>query len=379
MIKCPICGGNNNINVFTLRNIPVTVNTFFSNKNSALNIPKDKINLRYCTVCSHLYNSAFDPRKIIYGDSYENSLFFSSFFRDYAENQIGQLIRRNSLHKNFIIEIGSGKGDYIELLCKKTNSKGIGFDPSVTKDASEDGRVCYIKDNFKKELITQPPHYIICRQTLEHLHNPKQLLQEIREVLSKNQGTIFIEVPNGLYLIKHIKIFDLIYEHVSYYTPSSIKKLLVDSGFKIVQFKEDFGGQYLSVEAKPGKDKTHSLDSIEHRIMAFSEKSPELIQYYLNKISQLNNQEKKIAIWGTGSKGVMFLNLTDKNRNVQYCIDINPNKKGKFIPGTAHKIIQPGFLKVSPSDVIFIMNEIYRQEIQETLKSMNNPAEIYIV
>jgi hypothetical protein len=75
----------------------------------------------------------------------------------------------------------------------------------------------------------------------------------------------------------------------------------------------------------------------------------------------------------------MFLNLTDKNINVQYCIDINPNKKGKFIPGTAQKIIQPSFLRVSPSDVIFIMNKIYRKEIQETLKSMNNSAKICMV
>jgi len=84
----------------------------------------------------------------------------------------------------------------------------------------------------------------------------------------------------------------LIYEHVSYYTPSSIKKLLVDSGFKIVHFGEDFEGQYLSVEAKPGKDKIHSLEPIEHEIMAFSEKSPQVIQHYLNKISQLNKEEK---------------------------------------------------------------------------------------
>lgn len=379
MLNCPVCGQDNNINVVTLNDIPVAVNTLCSDRDSALNIPMDKIDLRYCTVCSHLYNSSFDPSKIVYGDSYDNSLFFSSVFREFAEDQMEQLIRRNSLHKNFIVEIGSGGGDYIEILCKKTDSKGLGFDPCSTKRVSDDGRVCYINNSFKKELVTQQPDYIVCRQTLEHLFDPKQLLQEIRSILLRNQGRIFIEVPNGLYLIKHSSVWDLIYEHVSYFTPSSIKKLLVDSGFEIVGFREDFEGQYLSVEAKPGMDKIRSSENVEHEIMAFSEKSREVIQHYLDKISQLNNQWKKIAIWGAGSKGVMFLNLADKNRNVQYCIDINPNKKGKFIPGTAQKIVQPGFLKVSPSDVIFIMNKIYRLEIQDTLESMNNPAEIHMV
>ncbi|MGD1949697.1 MAG: hypothetical protein ACFB14_08635 [Leptolyngbyaceae cyanobacterium] len=55
---------------------------------------------------------------------------------------------------------------------------------------------------------------------------------------------------------------------------------------------------------------------------------------------------------------------------MQYVIDINPHRQGKFIPGVGKKIMAPDFLKSYQPDCVIVMNPIYLNEIQHSLDSM---------
>ena len=61
---------------------------------------------------------------------------------------------------------------------------------------------------------------------------------------------------------------------------------------------------------------------------------------------------------------------------VQYVVDINPHRHGKFIPGVGKEIKSPKFLQDYQPDQIIVMNAIYCNEIQKMLDGMGVGAEI---
>jgi hypothetical protein len=60
---------------------------------------------------------------------------------------------------------------------------------------------------------------------------------------------------------------------------------------------------------------------------------------------------------------------------IQYIVDINPNRHGKFIPGVGKQIVSPNFLKDYKPEVIIIMNPVYLDEIRKMVETMGIKAE----
>jgi len=77
------------------------------------------------------------------------------------------------------------------------------------------------------------------------------------------------------------------------------------------------------------------------------------------------------VVWGAGAKGATLLNTIDsQNTMVDYVVDINPNKQGKFIPGTGHPIHPPAHLQKFPATGILLMNPNYFSEIRDQMESL---------
>jgi hypothetical protein len=71
----------------------------------------------------------------------------------------------------------------------------------------------------------------------------------------------------------------------------------------------------------------------------------------------------RVAVWGTGSKGVTFLNLMGKAGAVGVPVDINPQKHGQFVPGTDHRVVAPENLSELGIRLVLVMNPVYTEEI----------------
>jgi hypothetical protein len=89
------------------------------------------------------------------------------------------------------------------------------------------------------------------------------------------------------------------------------------------------------------------------------------------------NTDKHVIIWGAGSKGVTFLNIF-KKFNIDYAVDINPNKQGKYVPGSGQEIIPPKFLKTYKPDILIIMNPIYKKEIEKIIRDLKIKTKILL-
>lgn len=387
MQDCPVCHGHKLTDVVLIKDVPIFCNLLFTDRNKAQSIPRGDISLTYCEECGHLFNKAFDPVVMDYDDRYENALDFSPIFQHYLSELTDTLIDKYGLKNKKIVDVGCGQGDFLLLLCSKGNNTGKGYDPShrfESKANMDNMHVTFIQDYYSEKYSEQNADFISSRHVLEHIDEPNTFIQLIKSGLKQDSGSgIFIEVPNGSYTIEKLGIWDLIYEHISYFTPSSLRYLMTANNLDIQELSSVFGDQYLTVVSSPGsprsKNSTNHAAANHNAVTDFAGKFQDKTNYWRLKLKEWEKEGKKTVIWGSGSKGVTFLNILDQNAYISYAVDINPRKTNKFVAGSGHQIKTPEFLKDFHPDVVLIMNPIYQDEIKGLLGDMNVSADIYII
>jgi SAM-dependent methyltransferase len=387
--QCPVCYSKKISPCIEIANVPVYCNVLLKTRKEALAANKGDIELVFCNDCGHLFNAAFDPRRMDYDSDYENSLHYSQQFQNYAESLAAQLVDKYKLHKKTVAEIACGKGNFLSLICKLGENRGIGFDPSYEPGRVSDPattNITFIKDYYSEKYTDYKADLICCRHALEHIHWPLEFLNIVKKAINGNDTAVFFEVPNALFTIKDMGIWDLIYEHCGYFCENSLKQVFLKSGFHVSQIQSVFGDQFLCIDALPIKEnwweneniETHDKKELLIHVQAFSTKYSEKIHNWKQKLFDFTHNNLRTVIWGAGSKGVTFLNALKIQDEIGYVIDINPHKWGKFIPGTGHEVVAPDFLKDYQPENIIIMNPMYAEEVRSIIKSMDIKAEIIV-
>jgi hypothetical protein len=88
---------------------------------------------------------------------------------------------------------------------------------------------------------------------------------------------------------------------------------------------------------------------------------------------------RRTVLWGSGSKAVAFLTTLGVHDEVEYVVDINPYRVGKFLPVTGQRIVSPAFLRDYRPDNVIIMNPIYRSEIERELARQRCEPNIFTI
>ena len=378
---CSICGSKQLQVFFEMSDVPIHCNIIRPRRDVAQNCPRGDIKLAFCPVCSFVTNLKFEQDKLEYTKAYENPLHFSHHFRLYARSLAEQLIERYNLYNKDIIEIGCGNGYFLRLLCELGNNHGVGFDPAYSeeeKHSEASNRVQVIKDTYSGRYANYQGDLIVCRQTLEHIQNPKGFLKELRQAIGNRLATyMFFEVPNALNIFQKLSVWDIIYEHYSYFTPISLSLTFSHSGFHVCDLTKEFEDQFLYIHALPSDqgipdsdyEYPSKVDQIASYITSFATNYQNKIEMYRHKLENVGSRGQRAVVWGAGSKGVTFLN-TLKNLQIDYVVDINPHKQAMYIPGTGQKIVPPEFLRNYQPDIIIVMNPIYKNEIRQITKNL---------
>lgn len=382
---CPVCGSKQLQVFFEMTDVPVHCNVLWSTKNSAQNCPKGDIQLTFCPVCSFVFNQKFDSDKIKYAEDYGNPLHFSPLFQVYAQSLAKRLVEQYDLHNKDIIEIGCGDGYFLNLICTLGNNNSVGFDPSYTKEENQDikkGRIKFVSDLYSERYCNYQSDFIVCRHTFEHIPDPKEFLNELRRTIGKQKNcNIFFEVPNALNIFQNHFVWDIIYEHCSYFSPRSLSLLFSSCGFQVRNVSTEFENQFLCINARPTNQNTFfetnysKPNHFDQDISSFNSNYCNIITICRNKLERLKTQEKSVILWGAGSKCVTFLNALS-DQKIDYAVDINPHKHNKYVPGTGTKIISPDSLSDFNPDFIIVMNSIYEKEIKQQVKKMKLTSDI---
>ena len=382
---CPACGATEIWVFFEIAETPTHVNFLSHTAEEARNCTRGDIRLGFCETCGLITNVAFDEALLEYREGYENSLHFSSVFQSYAAQLADDLVERHDLHGKDIVEVGCGRGDFLYMLCDRGGNRGVGFDPSHTSPpaGASNAEVSFVRDLYSEQYANYDADFICSRQTLEHVRNPKDLLTPIRRSIGDRMTTaVFFEVPNGAYTLRNAFVWDIIYEHTTYFTRAALERAFRVAGFAVQKAYETFDGQYLCVEATPSEEPDSDLPTAEviegmrSEITDFRAKYDSYVTSWRKRMDRLQQEGTRVAVWGAGSKGITFLNSFDLDGWIRYVVDVNPNKHGMFVAGTGHRIVPPEHVVTEPVDVIVVVNPIYQDEIKGQVSSLGLDPEM---
>lgn len=386
---CPVCRSQEIATLIEIPSVPIHCNLLWPSQAQARSAPRGTIQLAFCRTCTHVFNQAFDPALMEYTQGYENSLHFSPRFQAYAEALARRLVEQHQLRNRTIVEIGSGTGEFLTLLCQLGDNRGFGFDPSYLPEPATqaDRRVTFIQDFYTPRSASYNADMVVCRHVLEHIQHPASLLLQVRHALGdRPDATIYVEVPNVLFMLRDLSIWDIIYEHCSYFSAGSLAYTLHAAGFAIERLTEEFGGQFLAVDAHPVRidvapaaHNSETTGQLAGAAARFAASYHQRLDTWRARLAHMASAGQRAVIWGAGSKGVTFLNVLGITEEIAYAIDINPRKHGMHIAGTGQPIVPPEHLRSYRPDTIVIMNAIYRDEIESTAAALGLDAEIICV
>jgi hypothetical protein len=362
----------------SMRDQPVHCNVLWDDPDRARSAPRGDLELAFCRGCGHIFNRDFDSSLTAYGGTYENSLHHSPQFQSYAAGLVDELVERHDLHDVDILEIGAGQGDFLEMLCSRGGNRGVAIDPGAR---TESEHITVVREFVDSRMERHPADAVVCRHVLEHVAEPGEFLSDVARVAGDRLRLMLFEVPNASWVFEDGGVWDVIYEHCGYYAAPSLRAVFELAGFAVDRVESSFGGQYLSVEARPASGVTWcpgraDIDRLESRVNDFATSHADVVSDWTGRLGALRADGRSAAIWGAGSKGVTFVNTVDRAGAVRVAVDVNPQKQGKFVAGTGQPIVAPEHLVDDPPDVVLVMNPNYRSEIEARLRNLDLTPEV---
>jgi SAM-dependent methyltransferase len=384
---CTVCGCRATTPIITVENMPALCNAFAASASEARSMPRAAIELTICTGCGMVRNAAFDPSLAPYDCDYENSLHHSPKFQAFAADLADRLVARQGAAGGTVVEIGSGGGDFLTMLVARGYGRGYGFDPSLPGPRTQSvggATVEIVPGTIEAAPADLTADLVVSRHVLEHLPDPVAVLREARHRIARAGTRLYVEVPDAGHMLRTPAVWDLIYEHVNYFTEDALAAAVHAAGWADVETGTAFGGQYAWAEAvasdddeaaprRPGARAERDVDALGQ---AFAEVHRTTVSRWAGFVERESASGRRVAVWGAGSKGVTFMNIVDAE--IEAVVDVNPRKHGRFVPGTGTRVEAPAQL-VGRVDTVLVMNPLYLDEIRRAGEDLGLDADFVAV
>jgi SAM-dependent methyltransferase len=387
---CPNCLRGELETFYEVHRVPVHSVLLMPTRQVAVSYPKGDIALGFCPGCGFISNTVFDAAVHEYSGNYEETQGFSPTFRAFHQRLAESLIEKYRLRNRKIVEIGCGKGEFLSLICELGQNQGIGFDPAFVAErnpAPEGLDVTFIADFYSEKYANVGADFFCCKMTLEHIPDTAHFIQTVRRAVGDRRDSIvFFQVPDAHRVLRDLAFWDIYYEHCSYFNAGSLARVFREAGFEVLETWTDYDDQYLMISARPatesqapGEIERDAPRLAKEDIEFFVKQQAARIASWKQEIASLKQKGQRAVVWGSGSKGVAFLSALGGGSEIEYVVDINPFRQGKFMAGTGQEIVAPAFLAEYKPDVAIAMNPIYRGEIQDDLRRMGLPTMVQAV
>jgi len=204
------------------------------------------------------------------------------------------------------------------------------------------------------------------------------------KILLRPNGIITLEFPHLMRLIAENQFDTIYHEHFSYFSFLTVKKILAEFGLTVFEVDElpTHGGSlriYARHEQDNSRPVTLSVQELEEReekagftrletYFSFAEKVKETKRKILDFLIQVKREEKSVVGYGAPGKGNTLLNYCGiRSDFLDYTVDRNPYKHGKFLAGTHIPVFDTGRIRKTKPDYVLILPWNLKKEISEQL------------
>ncbi|HXX74380.1 MAG TPA: class I SAM-dependent methyltransferase [Nitrospiraceae bacterium] len=315
--------------------------------------------------------------------------YFSSYAESWvahAKNYVEMISQRLSLGpQGFVIELASNDG----YLLQHFVAKGIpvlGIEPAanVAKVADSKGVPTLVKffgEKTARELADERRYadLIIGNNVLAQVPDINDFVRGMQIIL-KPQGVVTMEFPHLMRLIEENQFDTIYHEHFSYFSLISVEKIFAAHRLILFDVEElpTHGGSlriYARHETDRSKPVSARLIKLREQELAagftrtdtykvFTDKVIETKRKLLEFLIEAKRKGKSVAGYGAPGKGNTLLNYCGIRTDfLDYTVDRNVYKQGKFLPGTHIPIYHPNKIKETRPDYIFILPWNFKEEI----------------
>lgn len=367
MNKCRVCGADFfETPLLIYENMPKAAQ--YMPEDSTLNLDLSvTLKVCQCSCCGLVQLSNAEVpyyREVIRASGFSNEMI------KFREAQFSEFVEINGLKSKKILEVGCGKGEYLEILNRLVpEAYGIEYSIDSVNACKVKGlkvEADYIENPFHK-IKNQPFDAFFLFNCFEHAKDPNVLLKGLYQNLSDEAWGI-VEVPNFQHMIDENQFTEFTIDHLMYFTRKTLEFVLNKNGFQVVKFNEEWDAYILSAVVKKRKPLDLSVfDTMKTDLVSE-------IREYINHFPK-----GRVAIWGAGHQALMTMALAELGEMVNFVIDSAPFKQGKYTHVTHIPIVAPDQLDDSRIDAVLIMGAGYSDEIAEIIKTQHKDMHIAIL
>ena len=294
---------------------------------------------------------------------------YSTTMEGLRKSQYKHFIEFASLEGKKIIEVGCGRGEFLGMLSDfPVEGYGTEHKKDLVEIAKEAG--LRVDEDFPERedhiFKNGPFDAFMSFNFLEHQPNPRTYLKAIYNNLC-DEGYGLITVPSFEYIMEQNSFYEIIPDHIAYYSFESLTHLLNICGFEVLE-KETVNRDTISMIVK--KRKLPDICGIISKKNDIATEVVETVKKYA--------KAGKIAIWGASHQGFTLCATTGIADYVDCIIDSAPFKQGKYAPASHIPIISPDEARKRKLEAIIIVAPGYTNEIANIIKTtFENGIDIY--
>jgi SAM-dependent methyltransferase len=386
-VRCRLCDSNRLLSVLDLGATP-PCETFL--RAEELDSPETTfpLHLRLCEDCLLLQI----PALITPEDTFTEYAYFSSYsdtWVRHAKRFVDDAAARIGLDADsFVVEVASNDG-YLLQHVVAAGVPCLGIEPSVNVGAAARKRGVPTETAFlDKDLAAAvrkrygPADLVVANNVYAHIPDLLGFTRSLRELLASD-GWLSIEVHHAFNLVT-LGQFDTIYhEHFQYYTVLSAMRALATAGLAVVDVEmiPTHGGSLRlwarpEESAEPQSDRVTDVLRIEeeaglHQVDGYLQlrARTEAVRHELLRfLLDCRAKGKRVVGYGAPGKGNTLLNYCGiRSDLLDYTVDRNPYKHGRFTPGTRIPIYEPAQIDKDRPDVVLALPWNLETELTEQL------------
>jgi SAM-dependent methyltransferase len=395
---CRACGSQNRVEILSFGDMPLS-NGLLSEAQLREFEARFPLTVLFCETCSLVQiRETVDP-EVLFAEDYP---YFSSvsdaWVKHCRENALELVEARQLGSSSLVVEIASNDG----YLLRNYAERGIpvlGIDPAAGPAAASRAIGVPVREEFFgrtfAEALTREgkaADVIHANNVLAHVADLPGVVDGIR-ILLKDTGVAVIEAPYVRDLIDHCEFDTIYHEHFSYFSVTAVSRLFERHGLTLVDVRRlpTHGGslrmyvqrtgqpsnivrQLLAEEEELGVTRLAYYQNFAARVQAIQRTLKELLV-------SLKSSGKRIAGYAVAAKGTILLNSAGiDGRLVDYLVDRNRHKQGKYMPGVHLPVYDPQKLLESPSpDYLLVLAWNFKDEIMQQQQEYRQRGGRFIV
>jgi hypothetical protein len=343
-------------------------------------------------VCEHCFlvqlEEYVSPEHIFTEYAYFSS--YSDSWLAHAKAYTDLMVKRCQLGQNsLVVELASNDGYLLQYFVAQ-GIPVLGIEPAVNvaKEATKKGiptLVRFFGQEMAQEMVQDGTQadLIVGNNVLAQVPDICSFVSGMKTLLAP-RGVITLEFPHLMRLMEGNQFDTIYHEHFSYFSLLTTVNIMARFGLTVFDVEElpTHGGslrvyaRHAQETSPPVSDHVRELTFREEKAgftrletyFSFDEKVKETKRKLLAFLIDAKQAGKSIVGYGAPGKGNTLLNYCAIRTDfLDYTVDRNPYKHGKFLPGTHIPIFSPEKIRETQPDYVLILPWNLRHEIREQL------------